>query len=186
MPFHTSTIAWLGFCMFWLIFVYPRSHSGWIGPIGLFRGSGIKLQQAYRYSIPLSPDLHSIWRTRLAFLIPVHTSTIVWLGFCMFRLSFVYPRSHSGWIEPIGQFNASLFILKPTYRYSIPLSPDLHQIWRKQLAFLMLFHTSTIAWLVFCMFWLSFVYPGSHSGWIGPIGEFNEYGFIRKLQSCSI
>ncbi len=41
--------------MFWLIFVYPRSHSGWIGPIGEFNVSKSKEQQAYRYSLPSCP-----------------------------------------------------------------------------------------------------------------------------------
>jgi Leucine-rich repeat (LRR) protein len=78
----------------------------------------------------------------------------------MFWLSFVYPRSHSGWIGPIGEFRATVFIQKPAYRYSILSFPDLHSIWTKRVAFLMPVHTSRIGWLVFCMNWLSFVYPG--------------------------
>ncbi len=76
----------------------------------------------------------------------------------MFWLSFVCPRSHSGWTGPIGQFYASSFIPKRAWWYSIP--PDLHSIWRNRLVFPMPFRTSTIAWLVFCMFWLGFLYPG--------------------------
>ncbi len=118
------------------------------------------------------PDLHSIWTKRLAFLMPFHTRMIGWLGFCMFWLNFVYPRSHSGWIGPIGQFKSFLFTHKQAHRYSIPLYPDSHSIWRNRLAFLRPVHTSRIGWLVFCMNWLSFVYPRYHSGWIGPIGQF--------------
>ncbi len=33
-PFVPSRIGWLVFCMIWRRFVYSRSHSGWIGPIG--------------------------------------------------------------------------------------------------------------------------------------------------------
>jgi hypothetical protein len=123
------------FCMFWLGFVYPRSHSGWIGRIGEFTGAEFILKPAYRYSIPLSPDVHSIWRQRLAFLMPFRTSTIAWLSFCVFWLGFVYPRSHSGWIGRIGEFEGAVFIRKPAYRYSILLPPDLSLILRHRLAF---------------------------------------------------
>ena len=75
----------------------------------------------------------------------------------MFWLSFVYPRSHSGWIGPIGEFAAADFTHKPAYRYSILISFDLNSIWGNRLAFLMLFHTSRIGWLAFCIFWLRFV-----------------------------
>ena len=75
--------------MFWLSFVYPRSHPGWIGPIGEIGEAAFILQQAYRYSILSFPDLHSIWTKRVAFLMPVHTSRIGWLDFCMFWLGFV-------------------------------------------------------------------------------------------------
>ncbi len=78
--------------MIWLSFVYPRSHSGWIGPIGEFAGAAFKRKPAYRYSILLSFDLNSIWRNRLAFLMPFRTSTMAWLDFCMFWLSRI------GWL----------------------------------------------------------------------------------------
>jgi hypothetical protein len=77
--------------MFWLGFVYPRSHPRWIGPIGEFAVYRFIRKQAYRYFIPFSSDLHSIWSTRLAFLMPFRTSRIGWHGFCMFWLSFIYP-----------------------------------------------------------------------------------------------
>jgi hypothetical protein len=157
MPYRTSTIAGFGFCMFWMGFLYPRSHPGWIGPIGESEGAVFIQKPTYRYFITFSSDLHSIWRNRLAFLMSFRTSRIEWLGFCMIWLSFVYPRSHSGWIGTIGRFNASSFTAKPAYRYPIPLSPGLHSKRTKRLAFLTPFHISRIGWLVFCMTWLSCV-----------------------------
>jgi hypothetical protein len=116
--------------MFWLGFVYPRSHSGWIGPIGPFTGAGFIPEQAYQYSIPLSPDVHSIWRKKLAFFMPFRNSRIGWLVCCMFWLCFVSPRSHPGWIGRIGEFTEAVFISKQAYRYSIPLPPDLPSVLR--------------------------------------------------------
>jgi hypothetical protein len=81
---RTSTMAWLDFCMFWLGFVYPRSHSGWIGPIGEFEGAAFIRKQDYRYSIPLFPDLPSILRHRLAFLsdiVPVRWRDLIFVCF---------------------------------------------------------------------------------------------------------
>ncbi len=92
MPVHTSRIGWLGFCMFWLSFVYLRSHSGWIGRIGEFRGAVFFHKQAYRYPIPLYPDLHSIYRKRLALLMPFHTSGIGWLVFWYVLTEFCIPQ----------------------------------------------------------------------------------------------
>ena len=76
-------MAWLGFCMFWLGFVYPRSHSGWIGPIGVgapvFAG-----KPAYRYSILFPTDLPSLLRHRLAFLsqiVPVQWRDLLFVYF---------------------------------------------------------------------------------------------------------
>ena len=122
--------------MFWLSFVYPRSHSSWIGPIGQFNVSSFRPKPAYRYSIPLSPDLHSIWRDRLVFHMLFRTSRIGWLVFCIIWLSFVYSRSHSGWIGPIGEFKGAESKGQQNYRYSIPLSPDLPSILGHRLTFL--------------------------------------------------
>ena len=107
--------------MNWLSFVYPRSHSGWIGPIDQFDGADVGEQPAYRSSPFLPFGLHSIWKNRLAFLMPFRTSTMAWLDFCMFWLGFVYPRSHPGWIGPIGKIGVPGIIPKQAYRYSIIL-----------------------------------------------------------------
>ncbi len=45
------------------------------------------------------------------------------MGWLVFLLCFVYLRSHSGWIGPLGEFRVSTFMQKPAYRYAIPLSP---------------------------------------------------------------
>ncbi len=58
-----------------------------------------------------------------------------------------------------------------------PSSLDLCRIWNRRLALHKPYLTSRIGWLVFCMFWLGFVYPRSHSGWIGSIGEFTGSAF---------
>ncbi len=137
MPFRTSTIAWLVFCMFWLGFVYPRSHSGWIRPIGEIGEPAVVEQPTYRYSIPLPMTcIQYLGIGLLSSCMPFRTSTIAWLGFCMFWLGFVYPRSHPGWIGPIGGFTGAVFIRQQAYRYSIPLPPDLPSILRHRLAFL--------------------------------------------------
>jgi hypothetical protein len=121
MPFRTRTIAWLVFCMFWLGFVYPRSHSGWIGPIREFEGAAFKRKPAYRYSILLCPDLPIISRHRLAF--PVKSYQYDSVTCFLYDLTgFCIPRSHSGRIGPIGEFAWAGFIRKPAYRYSILIS----------------------------------------------------------------
>ena len=95
-------------------------------------------------------------------------------------LAFLMQRKHSAWNWNLRRFLRSTIaesMQQPTYRYPPPLSPDLHSIWKNVLPCRMPFRTSRIAWLVFCMFWLGFVYPRSHSGWIGPIGEIGEAVF---------
>ncbi len=52
-------------------------------------------------------------------------------------------------------------------------------IWMMRLAFYIPYPTSRIGWLGFYMFWPSFVYSRSHSGWAGPIGEFIGAEFTR-------
>ena len=77
-------MAWLVSCMYWLGFVYPRSHPGWIGPIGEFEGASIRTEPAYRYSIPLHPDFPSILTHRLAFLseiVPVRWRDLIFVCF---------------------------------------------------------------------------------------------------------
>ncbi len=88
------------------------------------------------FHLLFSLDMGSKWRRRLAFNMPFPSSTIAWIVFCMFWLGVVYPRSHPGWIGPIGEFAAAEFRQKPAYRYFIPLSPDLPSILRHRLAFL--------------------------------------------------
>jgi hypothetical protein len=51
MPYPSCRIGRLFFCMFWLIFIYPRSHSGWIGPIGEIEAAEFIRERAYRYFI---------------------------------------------------------------------------------------------------------------------------------------
>ncbi len=72
------------FCMFWLSFVCPRSHSGWIGPIGEIGAAEVECQPTYRYFIPFSPDLPLILRHRLAFLsqiVPVRWRDLIFVCF---------------------------------------------------------------------------------------------------------
>ena len=180
MPYRTSTMAWLDFCMFWLGFVCPRSHPGWIGPIGEFMAAAFKQQQAYRYSIPLPTDLPSILRHGLAFL-----SKIVPVGWCdSFFVCFDWVLYAPGRIPAeLGQLAnlKELYLNDNQFTGNHPFfPPDLHSIWRNRLVFFRPVRTSQIGWLVFCMFWLSFVYPRSHSGWIGPIGQFNASLFTSK------
>ncbi len=146
MPFHISRIGWLVCCcMFWMSFLCPRSHSGWIWPIGEFTRAGFTRKQAYRYFIPLTHDLHKE--------LPKY--------FCMFRLIFSCSRCHSGWNGPIGQFTGPSCIYKYAYRYySIPLSPDLHSIWRNWLAFVSPFCTSRIGNLCVACFDCVWYAPG--------------------------
>ena len=77
-------MAWLDFCMFWLGFVYPRSHPGWIGPIGEIGVPVFEWKPTYRYSILLPPDLSSILRHRLVFLsqiVPVRWRDLIFVCF---------------------------------------------------------------------------------------------------------
>ncbi len=159
-----------GFCMpqvtFRLNWANWRIWSGWIYPKTSL--------------LVLNPS--SSWR---AFNIRELT---IWLVFCMVWLGFVCPRSHPGYIGPIGEtILGAVFKKKPTYRCApLPLLSfnclltgmySYVDIYRR---IFMPFRTSTIAWLDFCMFWLGFVYPRSHSGWIGRIGKFTKAWFIRK------
>ncbi len=155
-------MSWLDFCMFWLGFVYPRSHSGWIGPIGEFAAAAFIRQPAYRYSIPLPPDLPSVLRHWLRSSVKsyqydsVTCFLYVLTGFCIpqvpFRLNWANWRIWSTWVYP----ETSLPVLHPSspwLAFSIKAEACVPQSNR----------TSTMAWLDFCMFWLGFVCSRSHS-----------------------
>ncbi len=139
--------------LFWLCFVYPRPHPGWIGPIGESAGADFIWKPAYRYSIPLSLELHSAWRNRLALLMPFRISRIGVTCFLYFWLSFVYPRSNPSWIGPIGEFKEAGFILEHAYRYSCFFFPWI------VFSILGLFCSSLSFWfyleLLFSLFWLT-------------------------------
>ncbi len=76
--------------MFWLSFVYPRSHPGWIGPIGEFKGVGFIPEQAYRYSLA-SPSC-SIWRERLVLQMPYLRVTCFLFVLTVFRIPQALSR----------------------------------------------------------------------------------------------
>ncbi len=79
-------------------FVYLRSHPGLIGPIGEFDAPCV-----------FPPDLCLYEGSDLLSICIYCTSTIAWLGSCMFWLGFVSPRSHPGCIGPIGECTGAAF-----------------------------------------------------------------------------
>ncbi len=124
-----SYIRWIGwpvYCMFWLYFLFPRSHPSWTWPVGNFGETVVAKQPNYRYSLPSSSlDLYRIWRRRLALrmLFHIRSSWIGWLVFYMFWLCFVSSRSNSSSIGPIDEFEGAEVKQKPTYWYSTSLFP---------------------------------------------------------------
>ncbi len=133
------------------MFEYPRSHSGWIGPIGEVFVSGFIPKSAYRCSI---------WRRRLAFLMPYRTSRIVacllyaLTVFCIpqvpFRLNWANRWIWSGCIYT----KISLPVFHPSFPWLAFIS-WLAFIWRNRLAFLMPFRTSRKGWLACLLYALT-------------------------------
>ena len=166
--------------MFWLSFVYPRSHSGWIGPIGEFGGAGFIRKPAYRYSIPLFPDLHSIWRKRLAFLTPVHTSRIGWLGFCMNWLSFVYPGpipAELGRLVNLMELKLGSNLLTGNHPF-FPLTC----IQYERIGLLSLFPFAPVRWrdLIFvCFDWVLYT-PGPIPAELGQLANLQQLALFRN------
>ena len=106
---------------------------------------------------------------------------MAWLVFCMFWLGFVCPRSHPGYIGPIGEFGLHEFIRKPAYRYSIPLSPDLPSILRHRLAFLS--QIVPVRWrdsFFVCFDWVLYT-PGPIPAELGQLAKLERLIFSENL-----
>ncbi len=145
MPFHTSRIGWLVFvCFEWVLYT-PGLIPAELGQLANLRHVSLSDNQLKGTSSLLPSDLHSIWRNMthiqyegtcwlsLCPFIPVRWRDLI---FVCFELGFVHPRSHSGWIGPIGEIGATVLAAEQAYRYSILLPPDLPSILRHGLALL--------------------------------------------------
>ncbi len=69
-----------------------------------------------------------------AFLMSFRTSRTGWM-FVVYFDCVVSSRSHFSWIGQIGEFEVFVFKSKPAYRYSTPLSTDLHLILKEHACF---------------------------------------------------
>jgi hypothetical protein len=170
----SSRIGWLVLCMIWLSYVYPRSHSGWIGPVSEFKEAVFR-QPAYRYSISLSPDLLSMWRNKLAFPMPFRTSDLFFV--CFDWLLYTPGPIPAELVQLANLKELYLFLSYNKLTGNHPFfPPDVNSIWRKKLAFFKPFHTSVTCFLYvltgFCIpqvpfrlnwanwrIWRSWVYP---------------------------
>jgi hypothetical protein len=114
-------------------------------------------------NLPVLPsDLCSIWKRRLAFRMPYLVSQIRWLVWHVLTVLCI-PRSHPGWIRPIGQFAISEFVREQTYRYSTLSFPlDVCSIYGRTDLPSLQPSNQRIGRLVCCMFSLCFCIRRPH------------------------
>jgi hypothetical protein len=172
MPFCTSRIEWLVFVRFDWVLYSPGPIPAELGQLAKLERLELHYNQFTGAISPLlSLDLCRTESRRLALRMPYLSSRIGNLLFVWFDWVLYTPGPIPAELGQLANLKELYFQTNKLTGTPSLLSARMHSILRNRLAFLMPFRTSRIGWLVYCMFWLGFVYHRSHSGWIGPIGE---------------